>query len=35
MTKLGYKEILLPKSSFKAWKDAGKAIEGATKKAGN
>lgn len=28
MAKLGFKEILLPKGCFKAWKDAGKAVEG-------
>lgn len=32
LVKAGYKEILLPKGSFKAWKDAGKAVEGASKK---
>lgn len=32
LAKLGYKEILLPKGSFKAWKDAGKSIVGAQKK---
>ena len=31
MAKLGFKEILLPKGSFKAWKDAGKKIEGGTR----
>ena len=31
MAKLGFKEILLPKGSFKAWKEAGKPIEGGTK----
>ena len=28
MAKLGFKEILLPKGSFKAWKKAGKPVEG-------
>jgi rhodanese-related sulfurtransferase len=32
MVKLGFKEILLPKGSFKAWKKAGKPIEDAAKK---
>lgn len=31
MVKLGFKEILLPKGSFKAWKKAGKPIEGGKK----
>jgi len=31
MSKLGYKEILLPKGSFTAWKEAGKPIEGGKK----
>ena len=31
MANLGYKEILLPKGSFKAWKEAGKPIEGGKK----
>jgi rhodanese-related sulfurtransferase len=31
MAKLGYKEILLPQGSFKAWKEAGKTIEGGKK----
>lgn len=32
LAKAGYKEILLPKGSFKVWKDAGKPVEGAPKK---
>jgi len=28
MAKLGFKDILLPRGSFKAWKEAGKTIEG-------
>lgn len=32
LAKLGFKEILLPKGSFKAWKEAGKPVEGAAKK---
>ncbi len=32
LAKAGYKEILLPKGGFKAWKDAGKPVEGAPKK---
>ncbi len=32
MAKLGFKEVLLPKGSFKAWKDSGKQIMGAAKK---
>lgn len=32
MVKLGFREILLPKGSFKAWKKAGKPIEDAAKK---
>jgi rhodanese-related sulfurtransferase len=32
MVKLGFKEILLPSGSFKAWKEAGKTIEGGVKK---
>jgi rhodanese-related sulfurtransferase len=35
MAKLGFKEILLPKGSFKAWKAAGKPIEGGSKQAGS
>ncbi len=31
LAKAGYKDILLPKGSFKGWKDAGKPIEGAPK----
>ncbi len=32
LAKAGYKEILLPRGSFKAWKDAGKVIVGSPKK---
>ncbi len=32
LAKAGYKEILLPKGSFKAWKDVGKVVEGVPKK---
>lgn len=32
MAKLGFKQILLPRGSLKAWKEAGKTIEGGTKK---
>lgn len=32
LVKAGYKEILLVKGGFKAWKDAGKSIEGTTRK---
>ena len=32
MAQLGFQEILLPKGSFKAWKEAGKTIEGGRKK---
>lgn len=32
MSQLGFKEILLPKGSFKGWKEAGKEIEGAPEK---
>ena len=32
LAKAGYKEILLPKGGFMAWKNAGKQVEGAPKK---
>src|SRR5438128_1308979 len=32
MAQLGFKEILLPKGSFKAWKVAGKPVEGGATK---
>lgn len=32
MVKLGFKEILLPKGSFNAWKSAGKPVEGGSPK---
>lgn len=34
MAKLGFKDIVLPRGSFKAWKEAGKPIEGGARKAG-
>ena len=35
MVKMGFKEVLLPKGSFKAWKAAGKPVEGVAKKSGS
>lgn len=32
LAQYGFKEVLLPKGSFKAWKEAGKPVEGAAKK---